>query len=125
MTNSVLEAVVGGGGAHRRRSYGRGRGYRGKISPQPGNGCSEVELAWSLADTASRYLDTTTRNNVFVAIGISETFDAIGLLLNAISRADAGVEARLGARLWVWLDAYAGHDDEPLLRQLICDATFG
>jgi hypothetical protein len=59
------------------------------------------------------------------AIGIGETFAAICLLLDAISRADTRVEARLAALLWTWLDAYAGHDDEPRLRRLIRQAAFG
>jgi hypothetical protein len=62
---------------------------------------------------------------VFVAIGVGETFGAICLLLDAVTRADAWVEAGLAARLWTWLDAYAGHQDEPRLRLLIGQATFG
>lgn len=125
MTNPVLEAVLGGGDAHRRRSYGRGRGYRSKGPSRPGSGSGEAEVAWSLADAARPYLDTTERNDVFIAIGVGETFAAICLLVDVITRADARVEARLAARLWTWLDAYAGHDDEPRLRRLIRQAAFG
>jgi hypothetical protein len=125
MTNPVLEAVLGGGDAHRRRSYGRGRGHRSKGSSRPGSGSGEAEVAWSLADAARLSLDTTERNDVFIAIGIGETFAAICLLLDAITRADTRVEARLAARLWTWLDAYACHDDEPRLRRLIRQAAFG
>ncbi len=124
MTNPVLEAVLGGDG-DRRRSYGRGRGYRSKASLRPGSGAGEAEVAWSLADTARLCLDTAERNDVFIAIGIGETFAAISLLLDAITRADARVEARLAARLWTWLDAYAGQDDEPRLRRSIQQAVFG
>src|ERR1700742_4951695 len=101
----VLEAVISGG-EHRGRSYGRGRGHRSKKHSWPGTGYGESELAWSLADTVSRYLDSTTRNKVFVAIGVGETFAAICLLLDAVTGADAWVDARLAARLWIWLDAY-------------------
>jgi hypothetical protein len=62
---------------------------------------------------------------VFIAIGVGETFAAICLLVDVITRADARLEARLAARLWTWLDAYAGHDDEPRLRRLIRQAAFG
>ncbi|WAJ46989.1 hypothetical protein OK015_11370 [Mycobacterium sp. Aquia_216] len=62
---------------------------------------------------------------MFVAIGVGETFAAICLLLDAVTRVDARVEAWLAARLWTWLDAYAGHEDEPRLRLLIRQATFG
>jgi hypothetical protein len=125
VTNPVLEADLGDGNTRRRRSYGRGRGYCGKRPSRPGSGSGETELAWSVADIASRHLDATQRNDVFVAIGVGETFAAICLLLGAVTRADAKVEARLAARLWIWLDAYAGHEDEPHLRLLIRQATFG
>ena len=125
MTNPVLDAVFGGGAAHRRRSYGRGRGYRSKGSSRPGSGSGEAEVAWSLVDAARPYLYTTERNDVFIAIGVGETFAAIGVLLDVITRVDARLEARLAARLWTWLDAYAGHEDEPRLRRLIRQAAFG
>jgi hypothetical protein len=92
---------------------------------RPGNGAEEAELAWSLADVASSHLDATARNDVFVAIGVGEPFVAIRLLLEAITRARVAVGARLAGRLWTWLDAYASHDDEPCLRRMIREASFG
>lgn len=77
----------------------------------------ELELAWSLADTASQYLDPDQRNKMFVAIGVGETLTAIRLALEAITCARCRVGDRVAAHLSAWLDAYAGHDDEPCLRR--------
>lgn len=84
-----------------------------------------MQLAWSLADAASPCLDCVQRNNIFVAIGIGEAFNAIRLLLDAITRARFTVEDALAARLSGWLDAYAGHDDEPGVRRMIRQAARG
>jgi len=62
---------------------------------------------------------------VFVAIGIGETFTAIFLLLDTITRKGSTLDGCLGARLSTWLHAYTGHDDEPCLRRMIGQATHG
>jgi hypothetical protein len=123
LTSRAPQAVLGGGACGRR--YGCVPDYRGSGSTTAASGSEEAELAWSLAEVASRCLDAVERNNVFVAIGTGETFTAIGLLLGAITREGSRVETRLSARLSTWLGAYAGHDDEPRLRRLISRASYG
>ena len=123
LTNRAPQAVLGAGACGRR--YGRVPDYRRNGLPSAASGSEEAALAWSLAEVASRYLDAVERNNVFVAIGTGEAFTAIGLLLGAITREGSRVDTRLSARLSTWLDAYAGHDDEPRLRRLIGRASHG
>jgi hypothetical protein len=83
----------------------------------------ESRLAWSLADMAVNYLDTDQRNELFVAIGVGDTFVAICIALDVISRAHCSVESGTAAKLKAWLTAYRGHDDEPTLRRWIHRVT--
>lgn len=88
-------------------------------TPTPGSRVVEAELTWALAEVAGAHLDVAERNNLYVAIGIGETFFAIGLLTAAIVRNDLAISGNLVTRLHAWLDSYCGHDDELRLRDLI------
>jgi hypothetical protein len=84
---------------------------------------AESRLAWALAETACPFLDTDERNEMFVAIGIGDTFAAIRQTLEVISRAHRSVDGRTATRLHAWLTAYACHDDEARLRHWIGRVT--
>lgn len=79
----------------------------------------EIDLAWSLANTAAVYLDTAGRHDLYITLGVGETFAAISLLIAVIAREKAQLPADLITNLMCWLDIYAGHEDEPRLRTLI------
>ena len=80
---------------------------------------AESRLAWLLAETASPFLDADQHHDMFVAIGIGDTFTAIALALDAISRAGGTIDRHIATRLETWLNAYIGHDDEGQLRSWI------
>jgi len=75
--------------------------------------------------TVYRNWDTLTdqRNEMFVAIGVGDTFAAIRLALDVISRAHCSVEGRTAAQLHAWLNAYTCHDDALQLRHWIGRVT--
>ena len=85
----------------------------------------ECRLAWAFFETACPYpfLDADQRNEMFVAIGVGDTFAAIRLALEVISRAHCSVEGRTAARLHAWLNAYTCHDDAPQPRHWIGRVT--
>jgi hypothetical protein len=91
--------------------------------PAVASSFAESRLAWTLAETASPFLDSDQRNQMFVAIGIGDTFAAIRLALEVISRAHCNVEECTATRLRDWLNAYLCHDDEPRLRHWIGRVT--
>ena len=79
----------------------------------------EVGLAWALANTADAYLGIVERHDLYIAIGIGETFAAISLLITVIAREQAMLPGDLVCALTAWLDCYAGSTDETRLRVLI------
>ena len=79
----------------------------------------ELDLAWTLAHSAAVYLDTAGRHDLYITLGVGETFAAICLLIAVIAREKAQLPADLMPDLVRWLDTYAGHEDEPRLRTLI------
>ena len=83
----------------------------------------ESRLAWSLAEMAARLLGEAQRDELFVAIGVGDTFDAICTALDAISKAHCGVEGSTALKLKAWLTAYRGHDNEGQLRRWVHRVT--
>jgi hypothetical protein len=83
----------------------------------------ESRLAWLLADMAVRLLHENQRDELFVAIGVGDTFDAICTALDVISRAHCGVESNTAIKLKAWLTAYRHHDDEAQLRRWVHRVT--
>ena len=83
----------------------------------------ESRLAWLLAETATRLLTDDQRDELFVAIGVGDTFTAICTSLDVISNAHCGVEGSTAVKLAAWLTAYRGHDDEAQLRRWIYRVT--
>jgi hypothetical protein len=79
----------------------------------------EVGLAWALANTADVYLSVVERHELYIAIGIGETFAAISLLIAAVARERVTLPRDLVCALTAWLDCYAGNTDELRLRALI------
>jgi hypothetical protein len=49
----------------------------------------EIDLAWSLANTAAVYLDTGGRHDLYINLGVGETFAVISLLIAVIAREKA------------------------------------
>jgi hypothetical protein len=97
--------------------------YHGIKMSTVASSSGESRLAWSLAEMAARLLDEDQRDELFVAIGVGDTFDAICSALDAISRAHCGVEGSTAIRLKAWLTAYRGHDDEAQLRRWVHRVT--
>jgi hypothetical protein len=79
----------------------------------------EIELAWALLEIADPYFTPVERNNLFVGIVVGETFSVICALVAAIVGSGDHLTRELVGRLTAWLDAYIGHDYEPLLRECI------
>jgi hypothetical protein len=76
----------------------------------------EADLAWALALTAKPHLGAVERNDVFVAIGSGETFDAIRRLIKLVAIKRIPVKADLVRECMSWLSGYVGHEDERPLR---------
>jgi hypothetical protein len=79
----------------------------------------DVELAWTLVGVAHGCLSVRDRHNIYIAIGVGETFAAVGSLLTQIARTQLAVPADVIATTATWLDGYIGHTHEPRLRELI------
>jgi hypothetical protein len=79
----------------------------------------EADLAWALAEAATRHLSAVERDRVYVAIGVGETFAAIRYLIEVIACKRIGISADLVRQCTSLLDAYAGHEEEPYLRGAI------
>jgi hypothetical protein len=79
----------------------------------------ETELAWALAEVARSVLNAVERNDVCIAIGVDETFSAICFLMATLARKRLPLPSDLAVSCTTWLDTYAGHHDEPRLRDLI------
>ena len=79
----------------------------------------EADLAWALALTAKPHLGAVERNDVFVAIGSGETFDAIRRIIKLVAVKHIPVNADLVCECMSWLSGYIGHEDERSLRHSI------
>ena len=83
------------------------------------DGVREANLAWALAETAKPYLSAGERDDVFMAIGAGDTFAAIRQLFRWVAIKGIPVGLDLAECCTMWLNAYAGHEDERYLRRLI------
>ena len=79
----------------------------------------DTELAWQLADAAKGHLDAAQRNEVYIAIGVGDSFSAARFLLQTIVRAEIAVRTEVILQLNRWVDSYRDHPDEARLRELI------
>jgi hypothetical protein len=79
----------------------------------------ETDLAWALVEVAKQHLAARERFRVFVIVGAGDTFAAISLLLGVFSARRIPLRSDLVQRCTKWLENYAGHEDEQLLRHLI------
>jgi hypothetical protein len=79
----------------------------------------EAKLAWALAQVADPHLNAAERNDIYVKIGVGETFSAIFSLITTVVHKRLTLAADLVTTFSTWLDAYVGSDSEPHLRQLI------
>lgn len=86
----------------------------------------DTALAWELAAAARPHMSRTEADDIHIAIGIGETFDAIDALITAIARERIPVGEALAATVSAWLDCYRGQNGEPRLRDLIAEVkTYG
>jgi hypothetical protein len=79
----------------------------------------EQELAWALADIADPQCRCAERHNIYVAIGVGDTFSAIRALVMVIVREGLALPVDLVAALPSWLDAHSHNESEPHLRGLV------
>jgi hypothetical protein len=79
----------------------------------------EHDLAWALADIADPQCRCTERHNIYVAIGVGDTFSAIRALVMVIVREGLPLPLDLVAALASWLDAHSHNESEPHLRGLV------
>jgi len=80
---------------------------------------AETQLAWDLAELASRHISERDRTDVHTAIGGGDCYAAIGTLLKAIVRARVPVPSTLAARISDWRAPYVNHVDAPRLNELL------
>jgi hypothetical protein len=80
---------------------------------------AETQLAWDLAELASRHISERDRTDVHTAIGGGDCYAAIGTLLKTIVRARVPVPGTLAARIDDWRAPYAHHADAPRLNELL------
>ncbi|MGA7051252.1 MAG: hypothetical protein WBZ37_08235 [Mycobacterium sp.] len=80
---------------------------------------AETQLAWDLAELASRHLSERNRIDVNTAIGGGDCYAAIGTLLETIVRARVRVPLTLAARIDDWGAPYAHHADALRLNELL------
>ena len=80
---------------------------------------TEYDLAWDLATAVETALSAADRSTVFAKIGAGETYGAIGHLLSFAQHRGAAIGPDLLGRIKTWLNAYAGCDEEPKLRDLL------
>jgi hypothetical protein len=79
----------------------------------------DTKLAWALAETARAHLTTSESNQIYIAIGIGESFAAIDVLLTAILREQLRLDAEVVGIVTAWLDCHIGQDAEPRLRNVV------
>lgn len=85
----------------------------------PGSRLEEAKLAWAIAQVTHPHFDAVERHDIYVTIGVGETFSAISSLIAMVVGKRLTLPADLVTRFVIWLDAYVGNDSEPHLRQLI------
>ena len=83
------------------------------------NRADEGFLAWTLANSARRFLDPTTYSWLCTKIGAGEQEGAILDLLGWHATSRAELPAEVADRLQDWLRGFAGSDREPALRRLV------
>jgi hypothetical protein len=83
----------------------------------------EADLAWALAQAAHPHLDAVERHDIYIRIGVGETFSAISSLIATVVGRQLTLPAELVNRLVIWLDAYVGNDGETQLRRLIAQVV--
>jgi hypothetical protein len=76
-------------------------------------------LAWALADAAKPHLKAAERTDVYVSIGVGETFTPIKDLITLAAGKRIALPAEVVRRCHRWLDVHIGHEDEEYLRALI------
>jgi hypothetical protein len=76
-------------------------------------------LAWVLAEAVKPHLSIVERNDVYVAIGVGETFTAIHWLITSAATNQIVLPGELVQRCGTWLDAYVGHSQHQYLRELV------
>jgi hypothetical protein len=79
----------------------------------------EAKLAWAIAQVTHPHFDAVERHDIYVTIGVGETFSAISSLIAMVVGKRLTLPADLVTRFVIWLDAYVGNAGEPHLRQLI------
>jgi hypothetical protein len=82
-------------------------------------------LAWELAAVVCPYLRRADTDDIYIAIGIGETFAAIAALICALVLHQIPVSAAQAATVAAWLDRYRGHETEARLRHLIAELNIG
>jgi hypothetical protein len=78
-----------------------------------------TNLAWALADAAKPHLNAAERSDVYVSIGVGETFAAIKDLITSAAGKRIALPAEVVQRRHGWLDVHIGHEDEQYLRGLV------
>jgi hypothetical protein len=79
----------------------------------------ETNLAWALIEEAKPHLNVRERNYAFVTTGAGDTFAAIHHLIKLIAVKGIPLQPRLVQLCVAWLDSYACHEEEPVLRRFI------
>ncbi|MEY2524345.1 MAG: hypothetical protein QOJ66_2910 [Ilumatobacteraceae bacterium] len=79
----------------------------------------ETSLAWALTEAARPHLSPAERDKLHVTIAVGETFAAIHHLITSAADRRIPLTTELVQRCRSWLDAYAGHEHERLLRSLL------
>src|SRR5690242_17752718 len=80
---------------------------------------AEVELAWTVVNTASSSFTASDRTLIYAALGAGETCCAIESALAVAARARHPLPVELLDALTTWLDMYIGHHSEPRIRGLL------
>lgn len=81
---------------------------------------TESDLAWELADAISPQLTDRDHAQLYAMIGSGESFTAIDIALQTVTRQGLSIPTELETRLANWLDAYTHSNDAPRLRELLC-----
>jgi len=80
---------------------------------------AESDLAWELADIISNALPGPDRAHLYAIIGSGDSYTAIEVALQTITRHSLPLPATLINRITTWLEAYAHSDDGPRLQELV------
>jgi hypothetical protein len=82
------------------------------------NRADEENLAWALAESASRFLRPDARASLCAKIGAGEQEGAITDLLIFYANSNAELPSELAASIRTWIHGYLGSDSEPILQHL-------